>query len=83
MSATTQAGYRDSDIRGTPTTDSTTTAAVQAALVAILAEVIDYPKKRPYSPDSFLPAHLVEQASAALAGAGFDVASLQTPGGAP
>jgi len=61
---------------------TTTNAAVQAALVAILAEVIDYPKQRPYSSDSYLPAHLVEQASAALAAAGFDVASLQTKGGA-
>lgn len=50
---------------------------VQAALVAILSEVIDYPKTRPYSPDSYLPAHLVQQACAALAAAGFDVSSLQ------
>lgn len=55
-----------------------TTTSVQAALVAILCEVIDYPKTRPYSSDSYLPAHLVEQASAALAAAGFDVSSLQT-----
>jgi hypothetical protein len=60
-----------------------TTEAVQAALVAILAEVVDHPKKRPYSADSYLPARLVEQARTALALAGFDVASLQTPGGAP
>lgn len=57
------------------------TEAVQAALVAILAEVIEYPKKRPYSPDSYLPARLVEQARIALAGAGFDVATLQTTSG--
>lgn len=64
---------------------STTTpssAAVQAALVAILAEVIDYPRQRPYSSDSHLPHHLIEQACTALVAAGFDVASLQTTGGA-
>ena len=55
-----------------------TTTSLQAALVAILCEVIDCPKTRPYSPDSYLPAHLVQLACAALAAAGFDVSSLQT-----
>jgi len=62
---------------------TTNTEAVQAALVAILAEVVDCPRKRPYSPDSYLPARLVEQARTALVGAGFDVASLQTQRWAP
>ncbi|MBS3996112.1 MAG: hypothetical protein KGZ67_02055 [Hydrogenophaga sp.] len=64
------------------TTTQASSSAVQAALVAILAEVIEYPRQRPHSSDSHLPAHLVEQACTALAAAGFDVASLQTTGGA-
>jgi hypothetical protein len=63
-----------------PTRASTT--AIQAALVAIVAEVIEYPRQRPYSSDSHLPHHLVERASTALVAAGFDVASLQTIGDA-
>lgn len=63
-------------------TDSSTTVDVQAALVAILAEVIDYPRQRQYGSDSHWPPHLVEQACTALKAADFDVASLQRAGGA-
>jgi hypothetical protein len=57
-------------------------AQLKAALIAIVAEVIDYPAQRPYSSDSYLPAHLVEQATKALQSAGVSVGSLQVKGGA-
>ncbi len=62
--------------------DTTTMNALQAALAAILGEVIDYPAKRPYDSESHLPIHLVEQASATLVLAGYDVGALQQNGGA-
>lgn len=52
---------------------TTTTEKLAEALRAIIAEVT--PGQRPYSTDSYLPDHLIEQAQQALA-------SLQTEGGA-
>lgn len=51
----------------TPTqrTNAFTTTTVENALRAILAEVTD--GTRPYSGDSYLPHHIVDQARAALA----------------
>lgn len=45
-------------------------ATTEAALRAILAEVT--PGQRPYSGDSYLPAHLIESAQAALDGIDLD-----------
>jgi hypothetical protein len=53
--------------------------SMQAALVAIVAEVTDYP---PFKSTSHLPDCLIEQARAALTAAGFDVSTLQPAGGA-
>lgn len=48
----------------TPTGTSAKNPTIEAALRAILSEV--QPGQRPYSSDSYLPAHLIEQAQAAL-----------------
>lgn len=48
----------------TPTTGTTPTSPLADALRAILAEVT--PGVRPYSGDSWLPAHLIQAAQAAL-----------------
>lgn len=48
------------------TTGNTPITTTEAALRAILAEVT--PGQRPYSSDSYLPTHLIEQAQAALDG---------------
>lgn len=53
--------------------------AMRAALIAIVAEVTDYP---PCKSTSHLPDCLIEQARAALTAAGFDVSTLQPAGGA-
>ncbi|MCF8209063.1 MAG: hypothetical protein K9K38_06630 [Rhodoferax sp.] len=47
----------------TPTTGTTTAAQ---ALRAILAELTPAPGTRPFSSDSYLPPHLIEQAKQAL-----------------
>jgi hypothetical protein len=52
---------------------------MRAALIAIVAEVTDYP---PCKSTSHLPDCLIEQARAALTAAGFDVSTLQPAGGA-
>jgi hypothetical protein len=48
------------------TTTNTTHMAVLAALRAIVAECADYPTEKPFSSDSYLPAHLLAAAQQAI-----------------
>ena len=49
------------------TTDTTCcNAAVLAALKAIVLECMDCPSVKPYSSDSYLPAHLMQAAQQAI-----------------
>lgn len=58
------------------------TKDLQAALITILADVINYPKYRPFSGDGHLTVHLIERAWTSVVANGFNMASLRTEGGA-